>query len=57
VLPHKRSHNSIAALLAGRRQWLHLMDHRQSQRLTGRRRANLMDRRQVSLTGHLQGKA
>jgi hypothetical protein len=47
VLPHKRSHNNIAARLAGRRQWRHLMGHR---------RINLMDRLQVSLAG-LQGRA
>ena len=33
------------------------MDPRKWQRLTGRRQASLMDRLQVSLTGHLQGRA
>jgi hypothetical protein len=57
VLPHKRSHNNIAARLAGRRQWPHLMEHRQWERHTVHRRVNLMDRRQVRLNGHLQDRA
>ena len=32
-------------------------DPRKWQRLTGHRQVNLMDRPQVSLTGHLQGRA
>jgi hypothetical protein len=62
ALTRKRSHshnnNNIAvAQLAGRRQWQHLVDLRKLQRLTGHRQINLMGRQQVSLRGHLQGRA
>jgi hypothetical protein len=58
ALTRKRSHNNIAAArLAGLRRWLHLMDPRKWQRLTGNRKVNLMDRLQASLTGHLQARA
>jgi hypothetical protein len=59
ALPRKRSHNNntAAARLAGRRQWRHRVDPRKWQRLTGHRRVNFMDRLQVSLTVHLQGRA
>jgi len=56
--PRKGSRNNIvAARLAGRRQWRHLMDPRKWRRLTDHRQVNLMDRHQVSLKGHLQGRA
>jgi hypothetical protein len=48
ALSRKRSHNNIAARLAGRRQRQRLKSHRQ---------VNLMDRPQVSLAGYLQGRA
>jgi hypothetical protein len=53
---HSRNNNIAADRLVGRRQWLRLVDPRKWQRLTGRRQVNLMDRRRVSLTGHLQGR-
>jgi len=54
---HSRNNNTAAARLVGRRQWLRLVDPRKWQRLTGHRKLNLMDRRPVNLTGHLQGRA
>jgi hypothetical protein len=59
ALTRKRSRNNniAAARLAGRRQWRRLMDLRKWQCLTGHRQVKLMDRRQVSLRGHLQGRA
>jgi hypothetical protein len=54
---HSRNNNTAAARLVGRRQWLRLVDPRKWQRLTGHRKVNLMDRRPVNLTGHLQVRA
>ncbi len=54
----KRSRNNIAvARLGGRRQWRDPMDQRKWQRLTAHRLINLMDHPQVSLRGHLRGRA
>jgi hypothetical protein len=55
--PRKGSRNNIAAARLVVRQWRHLVDPRKWQRLTDRRQVNLMDRHQVSLKGHLQGRA
>ena len=49
--------NTVAGRLAGRRQWLHLMDRHKWQRLTGPLQVNLMDRHRGSLAARLQGKA
>jgi hypothetical protein len=57
LLPHKRSRNNLAARLAARRQWRRRVDRSKWQLLTGHRQVNPMDRLEVSLTGHLQGRA
>jgi hypothetical protein len=54
----KDSRNNIAAAQwVGLRQWLHLMDRRKWQRLTGLRRIKVMGHPRVSRTGDLQRKA
>jgi hypothetical protein len=53
-LLRKRNRNSLAARLAGRRQWRLLVDRSKWQCLTGHRQINLTDRRQVSLMDSLQ---
>jgi len=47
----------MAVPLAGHRQLLDLTDRRKWERLTGHRRANLTDHRQVNRTGRLQRRA